>query len=52
MNYIEGFGLNLLLHLSNYNLFDISMKPLKEHMFNKCKSQLKVIGSGFHKNIN
>ena len=34
---------------SNYNLFDVSMAPLKEHMFNKCKSQLKVIEAGFHK---
>ena len=33
----------------NYNLFDISMAPLKEHMFNKVKSQLKVIEAGFHK---
>ena len=36
-------------YASNYNLFDISMAPLKEHMFNKVKSQLKVIESGFHK---
>ena len=36
-------------YASNYNLFDISMAPLKEHMFNKCKSQLKVIEAGFHK---
>jgi glycosyltransferase involved in cell wall biosynthesis len=36
-------------YASNYNLFDISMAPLKEHDFNRCKSQLKVIESGFHK---
>lgn len=36
-------------YASNYNLFDISMAPLKEHMFNKVKSQLKVIEAGFHK---
>jgi len=36
-------------YASNYNLFDVSMAPLKEHMFNKCKSQLKVIEAGFHK---
>ena len=36
-------------YASNYNMFDVSMAPLKEHMFNYCKSQLKVIESGFHK---
>ena len=36
-------------YASNYNLFDISLAPLKESDFNKVKSQLKVIESGFHK---
>ena len=36
-------------YASNYNLFDVSMAPLKEHDFNKYKSQLKVIEAGFHK---
>ena len=36
-------------YASNYNLFDISLAPLQEHIFNKVKSQLKVIESGFHK---
>jgi glycosyltransferase involved in cell wall biosynthesis len=36
-------------YASNYNLFDVSLAPLKEHDFNKYKSQLKVIESGFHK---
>ena len=36
-------------YASNYNLFDISVAPLKESTFNKVKSQLKVIESGFHK---
>jgi glycosyltransferase involved in cell wall biosynthesis len=35
-------------YASNYNLFDISLAPLEEHIFNKVKSQLKVIESGFH----
>lgn len=35
-------------YASNYNLFDISLAPLKEHIFNKVKSQLKVIEAGFH----
>ena len=33
----------------DYNLFDISLAPLKESVFNKVKSQLKVIEAGFHK---
>lgn len=36
-------------YASNYNSFDVSMAPLKEHDFNRCKSQLKVIEAGFHK---
>ena len=36
-------------YASNYNYFDVSIAPLKEHMFNKVKSQLKVIEAGFHK---
>jgi glycosyltransferase involved in cell wall biosynthesis len=36
-------------YASNYNLFDISLAPLANNMFNKVKSQLKVIESGFHK---
>ncbi len=36
-------------YASNYNLFDISLAPIEENIFNKVKSQLKVIESGFHK---
>ena len=36
-------------YASNYDLFDISIAPLKESPFNKVKSQLKVIEAGFHK---
>jgi glycosyltransferase involved in cell wall biosynthesis len=36
-------------YASNYNLFDISLAPLEENLFNKVKSQLKVIEAGFHK---
>lgn len=36
-------------YASNYNLFDISLAPLADNTFNKVKSQLKVIESGFHK---
>jgi hypothetical protein len=36
-------------YAGNYNLFDISLAPLKEHIFNKMKSQLKVEEAAFHK---
>jgi glycosyltransferase involved in cell wall biosynthesis len=36
-------------YATNYNLFDVSLAPLSEHIFNKVKSQLKVIEAGFHK---
>jgi hypothetical protein len=36
-------------YATNYNLFDISLAPLTENIFNKVKSQLKVIEAGFHK---
>ena len=35
-------------YASNYNLFDISLAPIEEHIFNQVKSQLKVIEAGFH----
>jgi hypothetical protein len=36
-------------YATNYNLFDVSLAPLKESEFNRVKSQLKVIEAGFHK---
>lgn len=36
-------------YASNYNLFDISLAPIEDNLFNKVKSQLKVIEAGFHK---
>jgi len=33
----------------NYSKFDVSLAPIKNHMFNRMKSQLKVIESGFYK---
>lgn len=36
-------------YATNYNLFDISLAPLEDNIFNKMKSQLKVIESGFFK---
>ena len=35
-------------YATNYNLFDVSLAPLEENIFNKVKSQLKVIEAGFH----
>ena len=40
---------NISTYASNYNLFDISLAPIEENLFNKVKSQLKVIEAGFHK---
>ena len=36
-------------YASNYNLFDVSLAPIEDNIFNKVKSQLKVIEAGFHK---
>ena len=33
----------------NYSKLDISLAPIKNHIFNRVKSQLKVIESGFYK---
>jgi len=36
-------------YAKNYSKFDVSLAPIKDHMFNKMKSQLKVIEAGFYK---
>lgn len=36
-------------YASGYNNFDVSLAPLVENTFNKCKSQLKTIEAGIHK---
>ena len=36
-------------YATNYSKFDISLAPIKNHMFNRVKSQLKVIEAGFYK---
>jgi len=33
----------------NYSKFDVSLAPIKDHLFNRVKSQLKVIEAGFYK---
>jgi glycosyltransferase involved in cell wall biosynthesis len=36
-------------YASNYRWFDVSLAPIKNHIFNRVKSQLKVIEAGFYK---
>jgi len=36
-------------YAKNYTKFDVSLAPLVNHVFNKVKSQLKVIEAGFYK---
>ncbi len=48
-NYRRVWTKPITTYAQNYNLFDVSLAPVKEHIFNKMKSQLKVIEAGFHK---
>lgn len=36
-------------YAKNYANFDVSLAPIKNHIFNRVKSQLKVIEAGFYK---
>lgn len=36
-------------YAKNYSKFDVSLAPIKDHIFNRAKSQLKVIEAGFYK---
>ena len=36
-------------YAKNYSRFDVSLAPIKNHIFNRVKSQLKVIEAGFYK---
>lgn len=36
-------------YAKNYSKFDVSLAPIKDHIFNRVKSQLKVIEAGFYK---
>jgi glycosyltransferase involved in cell wall biosynthesis len=36
-------------YAKNYSKFDVSLAPIKNHLFNRMKSQLKVIEAGFYK---
>lgn len=47
--YIRVWTKPVTSYAKNYSKFDVSLAPIKNHMFNRVKSQLKVIESGFYK---
>jgi len=47
--YRRVWTLPVTSYAKNYSKFDISLAPIKDHIFNKMKSQLKVIEAGFYK---
>ena len=47
--YIRVWTRPVQSYAKNYSKFDVSLAPLKNHIFNRVKSQLKVIESGFYK---
>jgi len=47
--YVRVWTKPVTAYARNYSKFDISLSPLKNHIFNRVKSQLKVIESGFYK---
>ena len=48
-SYRRVWTLPVTSYARNYAKFDVSLAPIKNHMFNKMKSQLKVIEAGFYK---
>ena len=48
-NYVRVWTRPVHLYAKNYSKFDISLAPIKNHIFNRMKSQLKVIEAGFYK---
>ena len=48
-NYRRVWTKHITQYARNYSKFDISIAPIKNHMFNQVKSQLKVIEAGFYK---
>jgi len=49
MSYSRVWTLPVTSYAKNYSKFDISLAPIKNHIFNRMKSQLKVIEAGFYK---
>jgi glycosyltransferase involved in cell wall biosynthesis len=47
--YIRAWTKPVTSYAKNYSRFDVSLAPIKNHMFNRMKSQLKVIEAGFYK---
>ena len=47
--YRRVWTLPVTSYAKNYSKFDVSLAPIKNHMFNRMKSQLKVIEAGFYK---
>jgi glycosyltransferase involved in cell wall biosynthesis len=47
--YIRVWTKPVTSYAKNYSKFDVSLAPIKNHMFNRMKSQLKVIEAGFYK---
>ena len=47
--YIRVWTKPVTSYAKNYSKFDVSLSPIKNHMFNRMKSQLKVIEAGFYK---
>jgi len=48
-NYVRVWTRPTDSYAKNYSKFDISLAPIKNHIFNRMKSQLKVIEAGFYK---
>jgi glycosyltransferase involved in cell wall biosynthesis len=48
-NYVRVWTRPVNNYARNYSKFDISLAPIKNHVFNRMKSQLKVIEAGFYK---
>jgi glycosyltransferase involved in cell wall biosynthesis len=47
--YVRVWTRPVTSYAKNYSKFDISLAPIKNHIFNRVKSQLKVIEAGFYK---
>jgi len=47
--YIRVWTKPVTSYAKNYSKFDVSLSPIKNNMFNRMKSQLKVIEAGFYK---